>query len=641
MTTAIDSPAGHDAAGSAHGHGPPSGTALLAIGALGVVYGDIGTNPLFAMREAFDAHHLPLTETNVIGLLSLMFWSLILVISLKYLTFVMRADNQGEGGILALTALITPKGDQPLRGKSWIVVLMGLFGAALLYGDGVITPAISVLAAVEGTAIAAPDLEPLVVPLAIVVLIGLFMVQRRGTESIGRIFGPVMIVWFTTLGVLGATNLAKEPGALRAVNPAHGVRFFADNGFKGFLVLGAVILVVVGGEALYADMGHFGRRAITIGWYGLVLPSLLLVYMGQGALLIDEPEAIENPFYRMAPDWALYPLVVLATMATVIASQALISGAFSLTRQAIQLGYSPRVQVRHTSSNHIGQIYISSVNWLLMVACIGLVLGFRESSNLAAAYGLAVTTTMVITAILFYFVARERFGWSTWVVAPLCAVFLVIDLGFFGATLFKIPDGGWFPLVAAIAVFTVLATWRTGRHLVRQRLLKGGLPLARFITDLSHTPSPRVPGTAAYLFATPGITPPGLLAALRHSDVLHTDVLIVSVMTEDVPRVHRLKRATVTDLGAGFHQVVLHFGFMEDPDVPTALAERVVMKLGTNLETLTYFVGRESLRVTDLPGMARWRERLFAVLSRNATSAATHFRLPADQTVEIGVTVEL
>lgn len=650
MTTATEQGAegadggeGGSSAGHGHGggHGHQGRTAALAIGAVGVVYGDIGTNPLFAMREAFHAHDLPLNEANVVGLVSLMFWSLILVICLKYLAFVMRADNQGEGGILALTALITKRNGEATRGRTWVLILLGLFGAALLYGDGVITPAISVLSAVEGTEVASSSLEPVVVPAACIILVGLFAVQRKGTGTIGKIFGPVMVVWFTVLGVLGVTNLTKEPGIVRAVNPARAITFFADNGFTGFLVLGAVILVVVGGEALYADMGHFGRKPIMLGWYGLVLPCLVLVYFGQGALLIDDPEAIENPFYNMAPEWALYPLVVLATMATVIASQALISGAFSLTRQAIQLGYSPRVNVRHTSSSEIGQIYIPAINWALMVACIGLVLGFRESSNLAAAYGLAVSMTMVITGILFYVVGRHHFGWSKRWLIPLTALFLAIDLAFFGATVFKIPDGGWFPLVAGIAVFTILATWRTGRRLVRQRLLKGGLPLERFVADLQRTPPVRTPGTGAYLFGAPGLTPPALLSTLRHHDSVHRQVLVVSVVTEDVPRVHKLKRAEVTDLGDGIWQVVLHFGFMEDPDVPAALADRVVMKSGVDLDTVTYFVGRESLRVTKLPGMARWRERLFALLSRNAGNAATYFSLPADQTVEVGITVEL
>jgi KUP system potassium uptake protein len=614
----------------------------LTVGALGVVFGDIGTNPLFAIREAFVAHghELAVTEANVLGLLSLVFWALVLVICVKYLTFVMRADNHGEGGILALAALVTPK-EPPVRGTRWVIVLVGLFGAALLYGDGVITPAISVLAAVEGTTIAAPDLDSVVVPAAVVILVLLFMVQHRGTAAIGRVFGPVMVVWFTTIAVLGAVQVAEHPRVFTAINPGHAASFFADNGFHGFLVLGAVILVVVGGEALYADMGHFGRRPIMLGWYALVLPSLLLVYFGQGALLIDDPGAIDNPFYRLAPDWALYPLVVLATVATVIASQALISGAFSLTRQAVQLGYSPRVRIHHTSPTEIGQIYIGAVNWLLMAACVGLVIGFRESANLAAAYGFAVTTTMVATTFVFYFVARERFGWSTRRTVALCLLFAVVDLAFFGATLFKIPDGGWFPLVAAVIIFTVLSTWRTGRRLVHERLLRGGIPLTDFVDNVVKDRPVRTAGAGAYLVSTPGLTPPALFANLQYNDAIHETVLVISVVAQEVPRIPAQDRSETTDLGAGINQVVLRYGFMQDIDVPKALALKVAPKLGVDLNALPYFLGRESLRVTARPGMARWREHLFALLSRNATSAATYFGLPIEQTIELGLAVEL
>jgi KUP system potassium uptake protein len=624
------------------GHTPGARVLGLSIAALGVVFGDIGTNPLFAMRETFEGrgHQLAVVEDNVLGLLSLMFWSLVLVICVKYLAFVMRADNRGEGGILALTALVTPR-TPPVRGTPWVLVLIGLFGAALLYGDGVITPAISVLAAVEGTTIAAPSLDTFVVPAAVAILVGLFMVQHRGTAAIGRVFGPVMVVWFTTIAVLGAVNVAGHPSVFRAVNPRFAVSFFADNGFRGFLSLGAVILVVVGGEALYADMGHFGRRPIMLGWYGLVMPSLVLVYFGQGALLIDDPAAIDNPFYRLAPDWALYPLVVLATIATVIASQALISGAFSLTRQAVQLGYSPRVRVTHTSSAHIGQIYIGAVNWLLMAACVGLVIGFRKSANLAAAYGFAVTTTMVLTTIVFYFVARERFGWQRWRAVALCSLFLGVDLAFFGATLFKVPHGGWFPLVAAVIVFTVLSTWRTGRRLVHERLLRGGIPLAEFVAGASKDRPTRTRGAGAYLVSSPGLTPQALFANLEYNDALHETIVVISVVTEDVPRIDPDERTEMIDLGDGFHQVVLHYGFMEDIDVPRALAVEVAPRLGIDLAKVPYFLGRESLRVTARPGMARWREHLFALMSRNATSAATYFDLPPEQIVEVGLAVEL
>jgi KUP system potassium uptake protein len=627
---------------SGQGHTPDARVLGLSIAALGVVFGDIGTNPLFAMRETLEGpgHQLAVVQDNVLGLLSLMFWSLVLVICVKYLAFVMRADNRGEGGILALTALVTPK-KPPVRGTPWVLVLIGLFGAALLYGDGVITPAISVLAAVEGTTIAAPSLDTFVVPAAVAILVGLFMVQHRGTAAIGRVFGPVMVVWFTTIGVLGAMNVGERPSVLRAINPGRAVSFFADNGFRGFLALGAVILVVVGGEALYADMGHFGRRPIVLGWYGLVMPSLVLVYFGQGALLIDDPDAIDNPFYRLAPDWALYPLVALATIATVIASQALISGAFSLTRQAVQLGYCPRVRITHTSPTQIGQIYIGAVNWLLMAACVGLVIGFRKSANLAAAYGFAVTTTMVLTTIVFYFVARERFGWSRWRALPLCLLFLSFDLAFFGATVFKIPHGGWFPLVAAVVVFSILSTWRTGRRLVQERLLRGGIPLTEFVVDATKDRPVRTRGAGAYLVSTPGLTPPALFANLEHNDALHETVVVISVVTEEVPRIDPEKRTEMVDLGAGFHQVVLHYGFMEDINVPRGLAVEAAPRLGIDLGKIPYFLGRESLRVTDRPGMARWREHLFALMSRNATSAAVYFDLPLGQTVEVGLAVEL
>jgi KUP system potassium uptake protein len=605
------------------------------------VYGDIGTNPLFAMREAFTArHHVVITEPNVFGLLSLMFWSLIIVITLKYVTFVMRADNDGEGGIVALSTLATGPGTVTHGRRRWYL-LIGLFGAALLYGDGIITPAISVLAAVEGTTIAAPALHVIVIPAAIGVLIALFAIQHQGTGAIGTLFGPIMIVWFITMGVLGVSQIAQMPTVMRGLSPTYAVSFFANNGFTGFLVLGAVILVVVGGEALYADLGHFGRRPITIGWYALVLPSLVLVYFGQGALLLRDPAAVDNPFYRMAPTWALVPLVIIATVATVIASQALISGAFSLTYQSIQLGYSPRVRVRHTSEHHIGQIYLPAINWLLMIACIGLVLGFRHSANLAAAYGVAVTTTMVMTTILFYVVARDHFGWRPALVVPICALFLTVDLAFFVATLFKIPEGGWFPLAVAVLVFTVLTTWHTGRLLVRARLEGEGLALRSFVRDISPSTCVRAPGASAYLFATPGVTPPALLATYRHNDALHEVELIVSVMTEKRPRIPAGDRAEIVPLGKGFWQVGLHFGFAEVHDVPAALADHVVSQVPLDLAELSYFVGRESVRVTPRPGMARWREHLFSVLSRNASSTADLFQLPLAQTVEIGLGVEL
>lgn len=618
----------------------PTKLLALAVGALGVVYGDIGTSPLYALRETFESpgHVLAIDEANVLGALSLVFWSLIIIISIKYLAFVMRADNHGEGGILALTSLTTPS--QGAAGRRLVLILIGLFGTALLYGDGMITPAISVLSAVEGTAIVNDSMQRYVIPLAIAILIGLFAVQPRGTGKIGRIFGPVMIVWFVTMALLGIIHIVDEPGVFEALVPTHAIEFFTANGLQGFLALGSIFLVVTGGEALYADMGHFGKRPIQLGWFWFVLPALLLNYFGQGALLLGDPEAIESPFFKMAPEWALVPLVVLATMATVIASQALISGAFSLTMQATQLGYSPRVRIRHTSETESGQIYVPAINWTLMVACIGLVVGFRSSTNLAAAYGVAVTATMVITTLLFYVVARERFGWAKPAALSVCAVFLAIDLGFFGANLFKIPDGGWFPLVIGAVVFTVLTTWRTGRRILADRIGRDRLPIETYVANLARKRPVRVPGEAVYLFGSPGLTPPSLIANLRHNNALHAKVVILSIATDDVPRVLGARRLEHEALGEGFHQVRLHYGFMEEPDIVEALAGHGD-DLGLDLASVTYVLGRESLRVTDRPGMAKWREHLFAFMSRNATPAANYFGLPADQTVEIGVQVEL
>ncbi len=616
-----------------------SGIAILALAALGVVYGDIGTNPLFAMREAFTAHPIAVDETDVLGVLSLAFWSLILVITVKYVTFVMRASNDGEGGILALVALLQREDDETRARR--VLILLGVFGAALLFGDGMITPAISVLAAVEGTAVAAPGLHAMVVPAAVAILVALFLVQRRGTAAVGRLFGPVMLLWFATITVLGASQVVHRPGVFAALNPAHAVTFFANNGFQGFLVLGAIILVVVGGEALYADMGHFGRRPIALGWYAVVLPALVLVYFGQGALLLDDSRAIESPFYRMAPDWAVYPLVVLATVATVIASQALISGAYSLAQQAVQLGFSPRVRIRHTSSTIAGQIYVPSVNWALMIGCLALVIGFRRSEGLAGAYGLAVAGTMLATTILFTVVVRERFGWPTAVVVPMSVAFLVVDVAFFLATLAKIPHGGWVPLVVGVLLFTLMSTWHTGKRIVRERTLRRGVPLDRFVHSLAEHPPVRAPGTGAYLSSTADITPPVLLASLKHHDSLHEQVLVLTVMFERRPYVPAAQRETVTGLGYGFHRVVLRFGFLEEPNVAKAMHDHVAMNLGFDPETISYFVGRQALLVTQRPGMARWREHLYAIMYRNAADPAMYFQLPPDQVFELATIVEL
>ena len=628
-----------------HGiHNEPTGRDfyVMALSALGVVYGDIGTSPLYAIRESLG-HHYGLTPTraNVLGVLSLIFWALIIVISVKYLTYVMRADNRGEGGMIALTALVAPARRMRPGSRRWTLVLVGLFGASLLYGDSMITPAISVLSAVEGLRVATPLFEPYIIPIVIGILVALFAVQSRGTAGIGKVFGPVTFLWFSTLGVLGLYQIVQRPEVLWAINPWHGAQFFMRNGWQGYLVLGSVFLVVTGGEALYADMGHFGRRPIRFTWFALVLPALILNYFGQGALMLGNPRAIEHPFFLMAPQWALYPLVALSTAATVIASQAVISGAFSLTRQAVQLGYLPRLHIEHTSERQIGQIYIPSVNWVLMLACIGLVLGFRSSTNLAAAYGVAVTTDMVFTSILFAFVARARFGWPTWKVVLVIAGFLVVDLAFWGANIVKIPHGGWFPLVIAGAFFVAMTTWKTGRQILADRLQHRTLPIKLFLADLEGNRYTRVAGTAVYMYGNPEGTPPALLHNLMHNKVLHERVVLLTVETEEIPVVDDAQRVEVAELGHGLHRVVLRYGFTEDPDIPSGLAEARQHGLVFKPMETSYFLGRETLIASKNPGMAMWREQLFSVMSRNARSATSFFGLPPNRVVELGAQIEL
>jgi KUP system potassium uptake protein len=627
---------------------PPAATptgrrlALLSLAALGVVYGDIGTSPLYAIRESFhQSYGLEVTPSNILGVLSLIFWSLVLVISIKYLAVVLRADNHGEGGILALTALVAPLHDG--RHRQGALVVLGLFGAALLYGDGMITPAISVLSAVEGLQVATPVFQRWVIPITVVILIGLFLFQRRGTEGVGKVFGPVTLVWFAVLAALGVYQIAREPSVLGALLPTHAVAFFADNGVRGFLVLGSIFLVVTGGEALYADMGHFGTRPIRLMWFAAVLPALLLNYLGQGALLIRSPAAIENPFYRMGPEWAVYPMVGLATAATVIASQAVISGSFSLAMQSVQLGYSPRLQIEHTSASEFGQIYIPEINWALMLACIGLVVGFGNSSDLAAAYGVAVTTTMVITTILFYAVARERWKWSLPAALGLTGLFLIVDLAFWGANLTKIPAGGWFPLVVAAVVFVLMTTWQTGRRVLGRRIKAREIPLVEFLESIRAHPPMRVRGTAVFMFRDSGGTPRALLHNLKHNKVLHERIVFLSVATEPAPHVPAEARVTFTPRGEGFYSVVIHHGFMEDADVPAVLGT-LDGRDGLRLKVMetTYFLGRETLVPSDDgSGMLFWRERLFALMSHNARSPAEFFRLPPNQVVEIGARIEL
>jgi len=615
---------------------------VMSVGALGVVYGDIGTSPLYAFREAFvAADGLTVDRASVMGVLSLMFWALVLIVTVKYLVFVMRADNHGEGGILALAALIQPLTKDIGRRARWVLIGIGLFGTALLYGDGMITPAISVLAAVEGLEVAAPGLESFIVPIAVIIIVVLFAIQHRGTATIGVVFGPIMVVWFSVLIALGIGPIIREPAVLTALSPSHAVSFTAQNPLFAFLALGAIFLVVTGSEALYADMGHFGKRPIRLGWFAMVFPALLVNYLGQGALLISQPTAVTNPFFEMAPSWALIPIVALATVATVIASQALISGAFSLTMQAVQLGYLPRMGIDQTSAREVGQVYVPAVNWALLAACVTLVVSFRSSTNLAAAYGVAVTTTMVITTILLYVVMTRRWNWNTPVAVGLTGLFLAVDLVFFAANIVKVPAGGWLPLVVGAVVFTVMTTWKRGRMLVASRINRGKLPIERFIGSIAEHPQTRVPGTAVYLFPDTESTPPALLVNLRYNDVLHETIVVVSVQTEEIPRVPKARRTTLHAYGEGFIGIVLHFGFFEQPDVPRALSEIVDPQFGFDPTVTTYILGRELVVSTDRPGMARWREHLFAFLHRNAANAAHFFELPEDRVVEVGSRVDI
>jgi KUP system potassium uptake protein len=626
---------------------PPSGKALLtlSLGALGVVYGDIGTSPLYALKECFNGSHAVFaTPENVLGVLSLVFWALTFVVTFKYLSLVMRADNRGEGGILALMALVG-KFESTKRGRR-ALLMMGLFGAALLYGDGVITPAISVLSAVEGVVVAAPGLERFVVPATVLILVGLFMIQKRGTAIVGAVFGPVMLLWFVTIALLGLRGILQDPSVLRAVSPVYAVRFFAENRLHGFLVLGAVVLCITGGEALYADMGHFGRRPIRFAWLGVAMPALLLNYFGQGAILLRDPAASHNPFFMLAPSWFVYPLVALATAATIVASQALISGAFSLTRQAVQLGYCPRVTVTHTSHTEIGQIYVPEVNFALGVACIALVLGFKTSSALAAAYGIAVTGTMMITTLLFHRVTRDLWKWSRWKAWPLTVLLMTVDVAFFGANIVKIEEGGWFPIAAAIAVFTLLTTWKRGRDALAAALRDASLPLDLFLPDLAKRKPARVPGTAVFMTSNLGVVPAVLLHHLKHNKLLHERVVLVSILTEEVPSVAEKERVASDDLGEGFYRVVAHYGFMESPDVPKLLAslpQRPPPNVAIPMDPMdtTFYLGRETLLPTGPATLWRWRKRLFIIMARNAATASQFFGLPPNRVVEMGAQIQL
>jgi len=611
----------------------------LTIAALGVVYGDIGTSPLYAVRQSLLAFD-DTSDHAILGALSLIFWSLVLVVTVKYVAVIMRADNRGEGGLLALTALVLRTTSRDRKRYLWIMAA-GLVGAALFYGDGIITPAISVLSAVEGLKVATPLFEPYVIPISLVLLIGLFMIQHRGTAAVGGLFGPVMLVWFAVLAALGIWGIMQQPRILLALNPLYGITELANAPWRGFLMLGAVFLAVTGTEALYADMGHFGRAALRRGWLWLVFPALVINYFGQGALLLGDPTALENPFYRLSPAWGLYPLVVLASAATIIASQAVISGAFSLTRQAIQLGYLPRLEVRHTSETEIGQVYVPRINSGLLVAVIILVLFFQSSDNLGAAYGIAVSGMMLITTCLAFIYMRSR-GWSLAVAVPLFAFFGLVDLSFLSANLLKIAEGGWFPIVVAGLVFAVMGTWWRGRRILTELRARDAMPLAQFVDVLNPERPVRVPGTAIFMTRDLTQVPVALLHALKHTKALHERVVMMQVETEDVPHVPAERRLEIREVGKGFHTMLVRYGFMDEPNVMRALAQCRVQHFRINLMETSFFIGREKLRTTARrTAVFRWRDRLFIFLTNLALDATEFFRIPPNRVVELGGQVEI
>ncbi len=621
---------------------PGTRTLALALGALGVVYGDIGTSPLYAIKECFHGlHAITPDQTNILGVLSLVFWSLTMVVTIKYVVFILRADNKGEGGIYALLALLSA-GKTTMSSRRYAgIVLAGIFGAALLYGDGIITPAISVLSAIEGLEVATKAATPFILPLTCLVLFILFSVQRRGTADIGRVFGPIMIVWFATIGALGLLEIMKNPQILPAINPVHAVKFFAANRTHGLVVLGSVVLCITGGEALYADLGHFGREAIRLSWLSIACPALLLNYFGQGALLLGHPELSFNPFYGLVPRSFLYPMVMLSTVATVIASQAMITGVYSLTQQAVQMGFFPRIRIVHTSSETQGQIYVKSINFALMVACISLVLVFGESSRLAGAYGIAVTATMGITSVLYYFVIRRVWHWSLWKALPLITVFLAFDFTFFGANLLKVLDGGWFTLAIALAVTVAMVTWRDGRAELSRKMQSAGLPMELFLKDIEAHKPMRVQGTAVFMTVSPTGVPSALLHHLRHNHMLHEKVIILSIRSVDVPSLPAGERVKIQELGQGFFRVFAFYGFMETPNVPKIMKQVSRLGLQTELSATTFFLGRETLLTTGRSKMSQWRKSLFTFMSRNAQTPMTYFGLPPNRVVEIGIQVEL
>lgn len=605
----------------------------LTVSAIGVVFGDIGTSPLYAMKEIFNGHHpIPVTPENIFGILSMIFWSIMVLVSIKYVAVIMRADNKGEGGSLALLALVTERARN--SGMTWVVTLLGIFAAALFYGDSMITPAISVLSAVEGLEIVAPTLKPYVLPITLGVLTGLFFIQKRGTGTVGMLFGPVMIAWFGILGVLGALEVARHPSVLAALNPLYAINFVGAHTGLAFLALGSVVLAVTGGEALYTDMGHFGRYPIRLAWFGFVMPALVLNYFGQGALLLNEPKAIANPFFYLGPDWALVPMVALATVATVIASQAVISGAFSVARQAIQMGFLPRMLIVHTSGKAEGQIYVPFTNWTLYLAVVALVIGFKNSSNLAAAYGIAVTGTMLIDTILVAFVMVLMWRWHWSAVAVVAGSLLLVDLAFFSANALKIPEGGWFPIAMGLVSFTVLTTWRLGRRLIGEEMAKQSIPMDAFLESIGDVH--RVDGTAIFMTSSKEGVPSALLHNLKHNQILHERVVLVTVQTADTPYVNELDRMYLHPMRKGFSRLIIRYGFMEDPDIPSALEH--CSRFGESFEMMetTFYLSRETVVPSLNRNIAGWRARLFALMSKNATSATEFFKIPTNRVVELG-----
>ncbi len=614
---------------------------MLMLGAIGVVFGDIGTSPLYTLRECFTgSRRLELTSENVLGVLSIIFWSLVIVVTVKYVTILLRADNRGEGGIMALTALVSRGLERNARRRWWLVGF-GIVGASMFYADGMITPAISVLSAVEGLEIIAPDLHPFIVPVAVVILVGLFAIQRKGTGTVGKLFGPITTLWFVVLALLGAAQIVENPAVLRAVNPMSAVALAAANPVAAFVALGAMVLAVTGVGAIYADMGHFGVKPIRRAWLFFVLPALVINYFGQGALILADPAAVKNPFYLLAPEWALVPLVVLATMATVVASQAMISGAFSLTRAAIQMGYCPRLRIMHTSDREIGQIYVPFINWMLLVAVILLVLTFRSSSALAGAYGIAVTLNMVIDSILLFVVIRRIWCWSLPVTLAVTTPLLAVDVAYLTSNSLKIPAGGWFPILVGALIFTLFTTWKRGRRVLLDRLAEDALPLDQFIQSIELAPPVRVEGTAVFMTSTPDRVPHALLHNLKHNKVLHERVVFLTIVTREIPYVATEDRLEIRSLGADFHRMLAYYGFKDEPDVPALLEEAARAGFPFEMMETSFFVSRETLIATRRPGMARWRENVFSSMSKNAVKASDFFHVPANRVVELGTQVEL